>query len=287
MSNEKKDNVIQIEDYKYLIDTDAAPNSDHQEMLSVPAEFSALRYGHPGAIEVGGKAVQGNKFSAEGFPEQELEEIYLIPLYLNPNARSMYLDIYSSGEAKPPDCRSQNGVTPLKPLELNGVQITRCGDCPLFGYGRGFKCRTKPTLIGLAYFPDYNDLLVPVRKEIPGTSAKNFNSMARQLTMSVLLGITAVNIPYYKRIIRLTPEFITAKNVWGWNFEVLNAQSQYGVPNFVPEHLIPEVEKFLGIARSFVQIPQIAPALTGESKLAQLPVQSSATVLAQEEASAF
>ncbi|MGB1318981.1 MAG: hypothetical protein ACPG5W_12265, partial [Flavobacteriales bacterium] len=168
MAKTKEDTTI---DYSYL--TELQAGEDESQAISAPAEFSKLWFGHPNHVEVDGVVAEKTKFSAEGFPEQNLEEFYFIPLHLNANRRLMYAEKYSGGEC-PPDCQSNDGVQPLEPIVIGPelhvmfnkpVTITSCHSCPLHGFGAEFKCRTRPLLIGFAWFPEQVERpLIPVRK---------------------------------------------------------------------------------------------------------------------------
>lgn len=248
------------DDLKYLDEYTLAPDEAVGD-ITTDATFNPIEgFGHPNGVEIEpGIYTEKSKFSAKGFPRQNLDEFLFIPLYLNGKARVMYWETYSGG-TQPPDCSSNDGVYPLKPLSLQHGVITECRYCPLYGFSKEYKCRGKANMIGFAYFPEENELLVPVRKTIPGLSLENFNDMTQQLNDPVLLGGTPKRIPMHTRLVRVSA-IMKQNKAYGvmatWGFEVLKDQ-------FVPPHLIKGLEIFKPAASSFFGPPSVTPAqLTG------------------------
>lgn len=241
--------------YAYL---GALPEYDpNEDGIVVPADFNTLHMGHPNVVELAdGTIASRDKFSSEGFPTQNLSEVYIIPLYVNGNRRMMYKESFKN-QSVPPDCQSNDGITPLVPLTWQGRQITDCMTCPLFGYSKEFKCRNNGALIGLAYFPDVNEsFVVPIRKNIPAGSIKPFNNMLKSLVQPVPINGAPKKLPYWTRIIKCTITYWESKDygkIPGWGFEVLTEQSikSEKMPTFVPPHLIDEIQKMVGLAKQY------------------------------------
>lgn len=237
-----KDKTTQHDGLSYL-ETVAYDNAE--DALVAPAEFEKLTLTKPPA----------NFFNADSFPEKNIASFKFIPLNLNPHRRMMYLQPYAGGSA-PPDCSSADGINPTQPLDFNGVKITSCLQCPLHGFGKNFKCHDSPSLVGLAYFPEYNDLLVPIRKDIPTKSIKAFNGMLRKLSVPVSInGAVRTDLPHWARIITVSSE--EAPSNYGpisvFTFEVSDTE-------FVPEHLVDQIRELFGVAKAYTA-RQSVPAL--------------------------
>jgi hypothetical protein len=249
--------------YDYLMDMP----DEQDDALSVSIQFNNILMGHTALKEIDGVEAQRTKFSAQGFPKQNLDEFLFIPLYINPKRRMAYLQAYS-GDATPPDCQSIDGVTPAQPLLYNNMQITSCIGCPLAGYGKDAKCKERGAMVGLAYFED-TKTLVPVRKDVGGLSIKAFQQLSADLASPVDLGNGYKNLPIHTRLVKCKIEIRESNfgRTPTWAFEVLKDK-------FVPPDLFGEVEKIKPLARSFVKAdaprtallaaPQETKALTGE-----------------------
>ena len=255
------------QDLSYLYE-----DPDPIAQLEPQAEFHMIRMGFSDARELNGERINGDKFSCEAFPRQNNSELYLIPLLVKSNARSAFLTPWKQGENRGPDCTSQDGITPQKPLQYAGQTITNCAACPLWGFGKDYPCGDRPIFYGLAYFPEENDL-VPVMASIPATSVKVFRQFEVDLAKQVQVDGELRDIPYYLRWVKLTNS-INAKGRWSWDFKPLPLNHQEPkLPPAVPQHLVEEVKKVLQVAQR-KHNQAAAPQLASTAPAAQLPGQT-------------
>lgn len=201
-----------------------------------------------------GTLTQRDKFCCEGFPEQNLSEFTFIPLYINTSYRACYLQGYG-GEAGPPDCSSTNGYTPVKPFIYGEKVINRCSECDLHGYGSEFPCHTKPVIVGLAWFPEHGDLLVPVRKELPGKSAAAASKLGLHLQSVMEIEGEKLKPPHWMRLVTVFIDYKDSKKgvIPGWGFQLQ--------PKLIPKQLIEDVAKLLNIAKSLYGETPMPPLL--------------------------
>lgn len=254
----------EVNPYQYLNELEGY----EEEEILVPASFDQVTMGNPNYTEINGVECQKSKFCHPGFPEQNLSSFYFIPLYVNAVRRVMYAENYSGGQGGPPDCQSKDGLSPIVPLHYNGAEISKCGQCPLHGFGRTFKCHDKPLLVMLAYFAD-TGLLVPCRKDIPSKSIKNFNNFVQALTSPSVVNKLPSKLPIWTRVVKATV-VISPDGITTWAFKVLDeTNTEPGIPSFVPPHLLEEVRKFLGITTQFVNT--ILPNTQAQTMLTSAP----------------
>ena len=64
--------------YDYLLDMP----DEQDDALSVSIQFNNILMGHTALKEIDGVEAQRTKFSAQGFPKQNLDEFLFIPLYI-------------------------------------------------------------------------------------------------------------------------------------------------------------------------------------------------------------
>lgn len=283
--------------YTYLeeitegVDADGSESGSSGDVV-VNATFNAITMGNPQTVHVDGVEAIRSKFCLPGLPKQNVDHIYFIPLYINANTRSMFID-KNFQEGRQPDCVSMDGVQPLQPLNYNGMEITLCNQCPLFGYGQGFSCHNKGVMVGLVYLPTEGDLLIPARKHIPGTSMSNFKGFAQSLLRPVNIDGTWKRLPPWARI---TKVYTTIKQNKGftvnaWTFQLFDQTT--ALPEdmpyaFTPPHLIEKVRSFMDDVRHTITTPQLStnapPALANTSAT---PVPVSEEVVAVEAESSY
>lgn len=274
--------------YTYL---DDLGYDEEQDKIQTKAEFLKLNLGKP----------PQNVFSCDGFPYDSVKSFLFIPLYVNPSKRDMYLNEWDSSNPIPPNCTSYDGITPIAPLELNGKTITECAGCSLYGFGRNFRCKDAPVIMGLAYFPELGDTLVPIKKTIPSTSTKAVNQLAASLNRPVIVGANLRQLKIFTRIIRVSSVAATSGNynISKFVFDLiappLPGQPPSSDPPFVPEHLIEQIQKMFGMAKGLVaqyQTPQIAGATipliqNNPYGVSTEDTQFAATVMSEEEEAGY
>lgn len=259
--------------------------SDNEGLTGSPS-WKSVQMGRPNQIKMAdGTVTIKERFCCDGFPAQNLESFLFIPLYLNTDYRACFLKEFSAGESSPPDCRSLDGKHPVSPLNYGGRTITECNACNLHGFGGNALCRTRPAMIGLAWFPEA-DLLVPIRKEIPGVSAEAVTDLVQALKKPPVINGMSTPVPFWARVVKIFVELKDTKMglVPTWAFRVIQQNDHTGAPAFVPEALLPEVQKILGYAANFYKKAEALPILTTATPP---PLIASMAISEEEEAALY
>lgn len=242
-------------DYTYLQDLGY---DEAQDKIQTKADFQKLEL-----------SKAPNVYSCDGFPYDSVKTFLMIPLVVVPPKRDMYWQEWASGKSSPPDCTSYDGIKPIKPLNINGQEITECAKCSLYGFSKNYKCHDAALLMGLAYFPEQGDLLVPFKKAIPKTSTPAINQLAANLNRPVIVGDKQIRLKPYTRIVRVSTtvenkgDYTSAMYLFDLIRTPLPGQPPSQDPPFVPQHLVEQIEKMYRLAQGVVaqyQLPQLEGA---------------------------